>query len=224
VGQPVQDVDTLVFDILGTLVDHTAGLRAALGELVPAGEVDDLVALWGTTIGDEHRRIVDGERAYATTAVLDTEAARAVVRSAGLEPGAVDALVTAAEHRPAWPDTVAALAGLADRFELIGLSNADRTSLLRMNASAGLRWHTALSTQAAASYKPDPAVYRLAIDCAGRPPERMMMVAAHAWDLRGARSAGMRTAFLERPGADRPTSDDAFDVHLASLADLAVRR
>ncbi|TCK21493.1 2-haloacid dehalogenase [Pseudonocardia endophytica] len=220
----MHDIDTLVFDILGTLVDHTAGLRDALGALVPAADVDDLVTLWGTTIGAEHRRIVDGGREYATTAVLDAEAAHAVVRAAGLEPGAVDTLVRAAGHRPAWPDTADALAGLAGRFELIGLSNADRTSLLRMNASAGLRWHTALSTQAAGSYKPDPAVYRLAIDCAGRPPERMLMVAAHAWDLRGAQGAGMRTAFLERPGADRPVPGDAFDLHLETLADLAAVR
>ena len=72
-----------------------------------------------------------------------------------------------------------------------------------MNAAAGLRWHTALSTEAVRSYKPDPAVYRMAIECADRPPERMLMVAAHAWDLRGARAAGMRTAYLHRPGRGR---------------------
>jgi 2-haloacid dehalogenase len=217
----MRDIDTLVFDILGTLVDHTAGLRAALAERVPAGDVDDLVALWSATVGAAHRRIVDGEREYATGAVLDREAAHAVTDRAGLDAGAVDALVRAAEHRPAWPDTTAALAGLADRYELIGLSNADRTSLLRMNASAGLRWHTALSTQDVRSYKPDPAVYRLAIDCAGRPPERMLMVAAHAWDLRGARAAGLRTAYVHRPGGDPPSPADRFDRHLDALEDLA---
>ena len=30
----------------------------------------------------------------------------------------------------------------------------------------------------------------------------------------------MRTAFLERPGADRPMSEDAFDLHLDALEDL----
>lgn len=217
----MDDIDTLVFDILGTLVDHTAGLRAGLSALVPAGDVDDLVTLWGATVGDAHRRIVDGDRDYETGEVLDREAAHVVAERAGLtDPGVADTLVRAAAARPAWPDTVAALAGLADRYELIGLSNADHTALLRMNASAGLRWHTALSTQAVRSYKPDPAVYRLAIDCADRPPERMLMVAAHAWDLRGARAAGMRTAYVHRPGGDPPAADDRFDLHLDALADL----
>ena len=219
---PLEDVDTIVFDILGTLVDDTAGLRAALAELVPdARRADDLVALWGCRIAAEHRRIVDRERAYAPGAVLDREAAQEVVNAAGLSDSSViDALVRAVRQRPAWPDSADALARLGTARELIGLSNADATALLRMNASAGLRWHMALSTQAVGTYKPDPDVYRLAIDCAGRPPNRMLMVAAHAWDLRGAQASGMRTAYLERPGGDPPTAGDRFDLHLGALADL----
>ncbi|OZM78878.1 haloacid dehalogenase type II [Pseudonocardia sp. MH-G8] len=223
---PLHDVDTIVFDILGTLVDHTAGLRAALAELAPeAGRADDLVALWGRHISTEHRRIVDRERAYAPGAVLDREAAQVVVDTAGLsDPSAVDTLVRAARRLPAWPDSADALARLGADHELIGLSNADATALLRLNASAGLRWHTALSTQAAGTYKPDPAVYRLAIGCADRPPERMLMVSAHAWDLRGAQASGLRTAYLERPGGDPPTAEDRFDAHLNTLAELTGAR
>jgi 2-haloacid dehalogenase len=216
----LQDVDTIVFDILGTLVDDTAGLRGTLGELVP-DRADDLVALWGRHIAGEHRRIVDRERAYVPGAVLDREAARVVADAAGLsDPDVVDTLAHAAVRRPAWPDSPDALARLGADHELIGLSNADATALLRMNASAGLRWHTALSTQAVGTYKPDPAVYRLAIDCAGRPADRILMIAAHAWDLRGAQAAGLRTAYLERPGGDPPTADDRFDRHLGALAEL----
>jgi 2-haloacid dehalogenase len=219
---PLRDVDTVVFDILGTLVDDTAGLRAALAEFVAdAGRVEDLLALWSGHISTEHRRIVDRERAYTPGAVLDREAAQVVVDAAGLaDPAVVDTLARAARRRPAWPDSADALARLGADHELIGLSNADTTALLRMNASAGLRWHTALSTQAVGTYKPDPAVYRLAIDCAGRSPDRMLMVAAHAWDLRGAQRSGMRTAYLGRPGCDPPSADDRFDMHLDALADL----
>ncbi|MBO0890689.1 MAG: HAD-IA family hydrolase, partial [Acidothermales bacterium] len=35
--------------------------------------------------------------------------------------------------------------------------------------------------------QPAPAAYRLAIDTAGCAPDRVLMVAAHTWDLRGAR-------------------------------------
>ena len=220
-----RDIDTVVFDILGTLVDHTGGLRAALTELVPTADdahIHDLTALWHRHIGAEHRRIVDRERDYVTGPVLDREAAQVVADRAGLtDPTALDALVRAARHLPAWPDSAAGLARLATDYELIGLSNADHTTLLRINACADLRWHTALSTQAVRTYKPDPAVYRLAIDCAGRPPDRMLMVAAHAWDLRGAQALGLRTAYLDRPGGDPPSPGDHFDLRLADLDDLA---
>ena len=32
-------------------------------------------------------------------------------------------------------------------------------------------------------------------------PEAALMVAAHAWDLAGAKSVGLQTAFVARPGA-----------------------
>lgn len=47
------------------------------------------------------------------------------------------------------------------------------------------------------------------------------MVAAHAWDLRGAAAAGMRTAYVERPNGDPPSAEDSFDFTATSLAELA---
>jgi 2-haloacid dehalogenase len=46
-------------------------------------------------------------------------------------------------------------------------------------------------------------------------------VAAHAWDLRGARDIGMRTAYVPRPVGDPPAPTDGFDLHPADLAGLA---
>ncbi|MGV9893954.1 hypothetical protein [Streptomyces tendae] len=43
----------------------------------------------------------------------------------------------------------------------------------------------------------------------------------HAWDLRGARAAGMRTAYVGRPVGDPPTPTDAFDWAVGGLDELA---
>jgi 2-haloacid dehalogenase len=58
-------------------------------------------------------------------------------------------------------------------------------------------------------------------------PARVLMVAAHRWDLVGARNAGLATAFLERPlekgphrTADRP-SGIVSDLAVASFDELA---
>jgi 2-haloacid dehalogenase len=103
---------------------------------------------------------------------------------------------------------------------VLGLSNASRTALLRLNAHAGLPWHQALSSEAVLAYKPAPEVYQLAIDTAGCPPERVLMVAAHAWDLRGAQARGMRTAYVQRPVGDPPTSSDVFNWRFNGLDEL----
>lgn len=219
------EIDAIVFDVLGTLVDEPAGIRAGIRELDPSIDdprVEQLLSLWQQHIDREQRRILDGIRPYLPSDVLDLEAARLVAEAAGVnDPAAVAALAQSARRLPPWPDTVAGLARLAGRFPLIGLSNASRTALLGLNAHAGLRWHQALSAEDARTYKPDPAVYQLAVAVSGRPPERLLMVAAHAWDLRGAQGLGLRTAYVARPVGDPPTSSDGFDVHAEDLADLA---
>lgn len=220
-------VDAIVFDVLGTLVDEPAGLRAGIRELDPSfddARVEQLSSLWQQHIEREQARVVDGGRPYAASDVLDREAARVVADAAGVDdPTAVAALALSARRLPPWPDTVAGLAKLAERFPLIGLSNASRTALLGLNAHAGLRWHQALSAEDARTYKPDPAVYQLAVTVSGRPPDRLLMVAAHAWDLRGAQRVGLRTAYIARPVGDPPTSSDRFDLYADDLADLAAQ-
>ncbi|KQZ23197.1 haloacid dehalogenase type II [Microbacterium sp. Root553] len=215
-------IDTIVFDILGTLVDHNAGIRTQLGVFGATPDAaDELTSQWHSLVGAEHARIVRGERDYAAGKVLDREAARTICAAAGIsDPAAVDSLVDAAGFLPPWPDSADALARLSKEKEIIGLSNADTTALLRMNARAGLRWHSALSTQAISTYKPDPAVYQLATRVAGRDPDRILMVAAHSWDLRGAQAAGLRTAYLNRPTGDPPTNEDMFDFRFEALSEL----
>ncbi|MFJ6439562.1 haloacid dehalogenase type II [Streptomyces sp. NPDC091649] len=218
-------IDAVVFDVLGTLVDEPAGLRTGIRALAPSPDgpgTERLLLLWQQHIEREQRRVLDGDRPYLPSDALDREAARLVAEAAGADAAAVvEALARSARRLPPWPDTVAGLARLAARFPLIGLSNASRTALLELNAHAGLRWHQALSAEDARTYKPDPAVYRLAVTVAGRPADRLLMVAAHAWDLRGAQALGLRTAYVARPVGDPPTSSDRFDLYAEDLADLA---
>ncbi|MET9685084.1 haloacid dehalogenase type II [Streptomyces coeruleorubidus] len=220
----IRDIEVVVVDVLGTLVDEPGGLRAAIREAVPTSDeaaVDDLLRLWQQHCEREQRRILRGLRAYVSTETIDAEAARIVAGRAGLtDPATIARLATAGRRLPPWPDSVAGLERLARRFPLVGLSNAGRTALLHLNAHAGLRWHQALSAEAVQAYKPAPEVYRLAVDAAGCPPERVLMVAAHAWDLRGAQAVGMRTAYVERPVGDPPTSADAFDWRFGELDQL----
>lgn len=222
---PLPVIEAVVFDILGTLVDEPAGLRAGIRAAAPTVDetgLEQLLALWQQHIAQEQQRILRHERAFASSEVLDREAAELVAARAGVtDPTVISWLAAAGQRLVPWPDSLHSLARLAERFPLIGLSNASRTALLRLNSHAGLRWHQALSAESAETYKPAAGVYRLAVELAARPPERLLMVAAHAWDLRGAREIGMRTAYVARPVGDPPAPGEQFDLHAVGLDDLA---
>jgi 2-haloacid dehalogenase len=218
----IRDIDVVVFDVLGTLVDEPDGIGAAIREALPEAEdTADLVTLWQRHVEAEQEAIARGERAYVNTEAIDAEAAQAVADRAGLTDAAVLArLATAGQRLAPWDDSIAGIERLAWHFPVIGLSNAGKAALLRLNAFAGLRFHQALSSESAGAYKPAPEVYRLALDAAGCPPERVLMVAAHAWDLRGAQAVGMRTAYVARPVGDPPKDDDDFDGRFQGLVEL----
>ncbi|MFI8998976.1 haloacid dehalogenase type II [Streptomyces sp. NPDC053542] len=218
------DIEVVVFDILGTMVDEPGGLRAAIRHALPASDeasVEMLLTMWQEHVHHEQQRIADGSHAYASTEVIDRKAAQRVAGRAGLtDPAAIERLATAGQRLKPWGDSLAGLARLARRFPVLGLSNASRAALLRLNAYAGLRWHQALSAEDARAYKPAPEVYQLATDAAGCPPERVLMVAAHAWDLRGAQAMGMRTAYVHRPVGDPPQKTDTFNWRSDTLDEL----
>lgn len=215
------EIEVVVFDVLGTMVDEPGGLRAAIREAVPDSDdasVNQLLSIWQEHVEHEQRRIADGSRPFVNTEVVDREAAGRVAGHAGLhDQRVIERLATAGQRLAPWGDSVAGLARLARRFPVLGLSNASRAALLRLNAHAGLCWHQVLSAEDAEAYKPAAEVYQLAVDAAGCSPARTLMVAAHAWDLRGAQAVGMRTAYVERPVGDPPTSSDTFDWHVTSL-------
>jgi 2-haloacid dehalogenase len=109
------------------------------------------------------------------------------------------------------------------RFTVVALSNGNLSMLTDLFAAAGLTWHCVLSGEMVQAYKPDPAVYRLALDRLALDPRRTLMVAAHPWDLRAAAAYGLRTAYIRRAGEGAPAPSDTFDLSVPDLAALAAR-
>ena len=112
---------------------------------------------------------------------------------------------------------------LAERFTVVALSNGNLSMLTDLFAGAGLTWHGVLSAEIVRAYKPDPAMYRLALDQLALDPHRTLMVAAHPWDLRAAADHGLRTAYIQRAGEGAPAPSDTFDLSVPDLAALAAR-
>jgi 2-haloacid dehalogenase len=79
------------------------------------------------------------------------------------------------------------------------LSNGHVALLVDLLKFADLRVDAVLSAQLAASYKPDPRVYRTALRLLNCEPDEAGMVAAHPSDLQAAASLGLRPVFVRRP-------------------------
>ncbi|EHB55310.1 haloacid dehalogenase, type II [Mycolicibacterium rhodesiae JS60] len=227
-------VRALAFDVFGTVVDWRASLIAELHEFgnqqgvqqdwekfaddwragyVPAMNLVRRGELPWTRLDDLHRRILDE-----------------LLRHAGIEAADddVDHLNRAWHRLDPWPDSVAGLHRLKERFTITTLSNGNVSLLTDMAKRAGLPWDCVLSAEIFGHYKPDREAYLGCAQILDVAPGELMLVAAHPSDLRAARDAGLRTAYVDRPlewgqpGRYRVAFEPGeFDVTATDLVDLA---
>lgn len=225
-------VRALVFDVFGTVVDWRASIVRE-GELL--GRARGLMVDW-PAFADAWRAgyapAMDATRGgdwvkldVLHRRILDTLVPRFGLQS--LTEAELDHLNLAWHRLLPWPDAVAGLNRLRCRAMIGTLSNGHLALLVAMAKNAGLPWDFVLSAELAAAYKPDPAVYRMALRLLADEPAQLMMVAAHPSDLRAAAACGLRTAYVHRPlefGADRPFEPAPagdFDLVATDFLDLA---
>jgi 2-haloacid dehalogenase len=124
-----------------------------------------------------------------------------------------------------FPDVPAALARLKSRYRLVVLSNGDPDMLETARAFHRIPFESVISVAAAGSFKPHVATYTKAADLLGVERDEVLFVANHAFDCIGAKSAGMRSAFIDRRGRPfgiTPHQPDIVVPDMRSLADLMV--
>jgi 2-haloacid dehalogenase len=103
-----------------------------------------------------------------------------------------------------------------------GSEQATRDLLERAGLLDVVGW--VLSVEQGSVWKPHPGAYARAAEALAARPAELTMVAVHPWDLDGAASAGMGTAWVDRTGAPWPESFRPPDVRVRSLEDLAAAR
>jgi 2-haloacid dehalogenase len=115
-----------------------------------------------------------------------------LLRAGGATPGAA---------MPAYPEAGRALDVLEGAgFALAVLTNSPTDVAEAGLRAAGLRDRFAhvVGTDQVGVFKPDARVYRHGLAAIGAGPGDATMIAAHWWDLRGARAVGMRVAWVGR--------------------------
>jgi 2-haloacid dehalogenase len=224
---------TISFDCYGTLIDWEAGLLPALrGILATHGQnLPDAVLL--ELYGEFEAQAETG--AYQSYRNVLESVVRQFGERCGFRPGPSE-VRSLHESIPAWPpfpDTVAALQKLGERYQLAVISNIDDDLFAETRKHLGVEFAGVITAQQARSYKPSLNNFRLALQSLGIEPSCLLHAGQSVYhDVIPAQSLGIRTVWVNRQsarpgtGAVRAASGkpDLEAPDVATLAALAVKR
>jgi 2-haloacid dehalogenase len=209
----------VIFDLNGTLVDPSVLAQplgdSAAAEALVAGAFDDAVAqALVATITGEHAPFPE---------LLEAALRRRVALSGG-DPEAAGDAIALLGSMPAFLEAPAAL----ERLRGEGLRLGVLTQSVGAAADAVLRFaglrdriELLLGSDETGAFKPHPVTYRTALERTGATAGEVCMVAAHWWDVTGAKRAGLRTGWVARHDRVLLSTVPAPDVTGADLAEVA---
>lgn len=234
-NEPINDVRALAFDVFGTVVDWRSSVVRELENLGRHKKIDaDWPAFadaWRSRYAPSMERVRRGDLPWTNLDALHKASLEELLSEFGVEglsEGEKDHLNRVWHRLDPWPDAVAGLQRLKERYVTATLSNGNVALLTNMAKRAGLAWDLILSSELVRHYKPDPETYLMVPALLDLRPEQVMLVAAHPNDLRAAREYGLKTAYVPRPlefgpGGEAEKSDPAFDVVAEDFLDLAAK-
>ena len=135
-----------------------------------------------------------------------------------------DRLMEAYLYLPTFPEVVASLMALkAQGHRLVAFTNGVEASIRALLNNAGALSHLeeVVSVDDLRTFKPDPAVYAYLARRTGRSPGETWLVSSNAWDVIGAKAAGLRAVWVKRqPEAVFDPWDVAPDLMINGLDEL----
>lgn len=216
----------IAFDVYGTLVDPLA-MNRHLQRLV-GDQADRFAVLWREKqVEYAFRRGL--MRAYQPFDLCTRQALLYTMRVLGVELSEADQtwLLEQYQSLPAFPDAVAGLEALRGQgHTLVAFSNGREAVVRLLLGRAGLLPYldSVISVDDVATFKPDPAVYTYLVQRLNRERGTTWLVSGNAWDVIGAKSAGLKAAWLRRvPGMVFDPWGIEPDLVVSDLRDLSTQ-
>lgn len=223
-----REIRALVFDQYGTIVDMQKGLVEAVTPFLRNkgwdGKPNSFVTWWRRTHYENSMIDALCDRGHTPYRQIGHRAVSYVMDRCGISYDQDDVrfLVGQIECLKPFPDVVAALQQLRDAgLKLVILSNGDRDMLEAAKPHIGFPFDHVISVQEAGYFKPHWKTYATATEIIGEERSSCLFVANHAFDCIGAKSFGMRTAFIDRrrrPFGETPHQPDLIVKDFAELA------
>ena len=221
------EVKACMFDQYGTVVDMQGGLTTIAAPFLKEkgwkGDPNSFVTWWRRTHFENSMIDALLQREHTPYREIGHRSVAHVMDRAGIEHtmDEVRYLVGEIEKLKTFPEVPEALARLQTKYKLVVLSNGDPDMLETAKAYHKVPFDSVISVAEANSFKPHVATYTKAADIIGLKPDQILFVANHAFDCVGAKSAGMRTAFIDRRSRPFGITPHQPDILVPTMRDLA---
>lgn len=213
----------LLFDVNETLLD-TGPLKQQIGDLLQDPSAGNL---WFTTML-QYSLVMTVSGQYTGLPEIGVATLQMVARNSdiALDEQQAKQIVGGMRTLSAHPDVVPGL----ERLKKAGVRMATLTNSSQDGAKAQLQhagldafFERQLSVEQTRKFKPHAAVYEWAAAQMGVQPAECMLVAAHGWDVAGAKWAGLRGAFIARELQQKFPLAPAPDIDVPDLTALATQ-
>lgn len=190
--------EVLTFDCYGTLIDWETGILTALKPILQAHQIQ----LSDAKILEQYAEFEAGleQEDYRKYRQILEAVVDQFGSSFGFTPTAAEktALPDSVQHWPPFPDTVAALKQLQQRYQLVILSNVDDDLFAGTNHHL-VQFDQVITAEQVQSYKPALHNFQTMINRVGVPPEKILHVAQSLYhDIAPANSLGLSTVWVNR--------------------------
>ena len=220
-------VKVCMFDQYGTVVDMQMGLWEVAVDFLKAkgwtGNAYSFVTWWRRTHFENSMIDALLHREHTPYREIGHRSVAHVMERAGIEHtmDEVRYLVGEIEKLKPFPEVPQALARLQTKYKLVVLSNGDPDMLETAKSYHKVPFDRVISVAEANSFKPHVATYTKAAELIGLPVDQILFVANHVFDCIGAKSAGMRTAFIDRRSRPFGVTPHQPDILVPTMKDLA---
>ena len=205
-SQPTK-IKAVFFDFMGTCLDWHSAVVGALPASIDKETASTLALEWRRQYFlanvDRVRHSLPPEDIDITLprVLHDTVLDQYPAQKPLFDAETVQRLVKAWHNQPAWPEVKEAIRALKEDlgYEVFVHANGTTRLQLDLTRNSGLDFFNMLfSSQLLGVYKPTPEAYLKALDFVKLKPEEVVLVAAHAYDLRGAQAVGIRGIYVHR--------------------------
>ncbi|KAJ5593809.1 haloacid dehalogenase [Penicillium hispanicum] len=219
------------FDFMGTCLDWHASVVQSSPSVIPQSKRSNFALEWRRQyfheIDARFRQDLEPEDIDITLAhSFEIVLSRFPDLQPHLDLGSKKRMIEAWHSQPAWPEVQQAIQTIRDKLGLEVFVHANGTTRLQLDLtrSSGLGFNMLFSSQLLGLYKPSPRAYEKALQLVKLQPEDVVMVAAHAYDLRAAQKCGMKTIYIHRwtddIDEDMEVVQTEFDAFLEDMTEL----